>query len=180
MGHIAPEAAKRLVKDDLVTGIKLDESREIHSCDSCEYGKATRKPVAKMRKEKRAAAMGDIIHSDVWGPSPTETINRREYYSSFTDDHTRWSRLYIQRTKDETFDSYLAYEAWLDTQFGVKIKKFHSDRGGEFWSNVFDAHLAKMGTERSFTVHNTPEHNGIAERLNRTVLERVRAMLHRT
>jgi hypothetical protein len=65
MGHIAPEAAKRLVKDGLVTGIKLDGSTEIKSCESCEYAKMTRKPVAKERKEKRAAAMGDVIHSDV-------------------------------------------------------------------------------------------------------------------
>jgi mRNA-degrading endonuclease toxin of MazEF toxin-antitoxin module len=109
MGHIAPEAAKCLVKDGLVTGIKLDESTHIESCDSCRYAKTTRKPVAKVRKEKRAAAMGDLIHSDVWGPSPTEMINRREYYSSFTDDHTRWSRLYLQRTKDASFDSYQAF-----------------------------------------------------------------------
>jgi hypothetical protein len=173
MGHIAPEAAKRLVKDGLVSGIRLDASTELKSCASCEYGKMHRKP-----KEPRAAAMGDIIHSDVWGPSPTKTINGHEYYSSFTDDHTRWSRLYIQRTKDETFDLYQAYEAWLYMQFGVSIKKLHSDRGGEYWSNIFDAHLAKMGTERSFTVHDTPEHNGLSERLNRTVLECVRAMLH--
>ena len=178
MGHIAPDTAKRLVEDGIVTGIKLDTSTEIKSCASCKHGRMHRKPVAKARKEERAAAMGDIIHSDVWGPSPMKTINGREYYSSFTDDHTRWSRLYIQRTKDETFDSYQAYEAWLLTQFNVNIKKLHSDRGGEYWSNEFDAHLAKMGTERSFTVHDTPEHNGVAERLNRTVLERVRAMLH--
>jgi len=28
------------------------------------------------------------------------------------------------------------------------------------------------------TVHNTPEHNGIAERLNHTLIERVHAMMH--
>ncbi|KAJ7856382.1 hypothetical protein B0H14DRAFT_3865000 [Mycena olivaceomarginata] len=73
----------------------------------------------------------------MWGPSQTQTINRREYYASFTDDHNRWSRLHIQRSKDETFDSYKAYETFdsykayeavLLTQFGVKIKKLHSDR----------------------------------------------------
>jgi hypothetical protein len=75
IGHIAPEATKCLVKDGLVTGIKLDDSTEIRSCDPCKYVKMTRKPVAKMCKEGCAAGMGDIIHSDVWGPSPTKTIN---------------------------------------------------------------------------------------------------------
>jgi transposase InsO family protein len=84
----------------------------------------------------------------------------------------------LQHTKDETFDSYQAYEAWLATQFKAPIKKLHSDRGGEFWSKAFDAHLAKKGTEWSFTVHNTPEHNGVPERLNRTLLEHVCTILH--
>src|SRR6202522_2451734 len=35
-----------------------------------------------------------------------------------------------------------------------------------------------MGTIQNLTVHDTPEHNGVAERLNRTLLEKVRAMLH--
>jgi hypothetical protein len=61
--------------------------------------------------------------------------------------------------KSEAFDAYKAYEAELLRQKGIQIKKLFSDRGGEF-------------------VHDTPEHNGIAERLNRTLLEKVRAMLH--
>ncbi|KAJ7726794.1 hypothetical protein B0H16DRAFT_1471263 [Mycena metata] len=72
--HMSP----RLVKDGLVTGIKLNGSSEMKSCASCEYGKMHRKPVGKIRKEERAAAMGDLIHSDVWGPSPTRTINGRD------------------------------------------------------------------------------------------------------
>jgi hypothetical protein len=42
----------------------------------------------------------------------------------------------------------------------------------------FTAHLEKRGTIRKLTVHDTPEHNGIAERLNGVLLERVRAMMH--
>nr|GAT43935.1 polyprotein [Mycena chlorophos] len=178
LGHVAPDAAKRLVSEGHVTGVKIDPASTIASCNSCSYAKMSRKAVAKERKAPRSTAMGQLIFSDVWGPSPVQTINRREYYSSFTDDNTRWVRLYLQRTKDQTFDSYRAYEAWLWTQFGVKVKKLHSDRGGEYKSEEFNAHLAKNGTERGFMVHDTPEHNGVAERLNRTLLERVRAMLH--
>ena len=52
-----------------------------------------------------------------------------------------------------------------------------SDRGGEFLSNEFTNHLKKNGTLQSLTVHDTPEENGIAERLNRTLLEHTSAML---
>jgi hypothetical protein len=83
-------------------------------------------------------------------------------------------------TKDETLDQYKAYEAWLKTQYGVSIKVFHSDRGGEFMSNAFSEHLQKAGTIRRLMVHDTPEYNGVAERLNRTLIEKVRALLHDT
>ncbi|KZP11548.1 hypothetical protein FIBSPDRAFT_800149, partial [Athelia psychrophila] len=85
MGHIAPEAAKRMVTGGSVLGIKLDPSSAIQSCDSCEYAKATRKPIAKVKETPRAPAFGKIIHSDVWGPSPVQTPGKREYYITFVD-----------------------------------------------------------------------------------------------
>ena len=56
---------------------------------------------------------------------------------------------------------------------GDTHQKLHTNRGGEYLSKEFSNHLAKSGTKRNLTVHNTPEHNGVAERLNCTLLERV-------
>src|ERR1700678_3136085 len=142
MGHIAPEVARALVKKGLVVGFKLDESSQmLKLCDACEYGKAHRKPIKKERKAPRAAKIGDKIHSDVWGPSPVCTMGGREYYSSFTDDHSRYTHLYLQRLKSETFDSYKRFEAFLLRQKGVHIKKLHTDRGGEYLSTEFSTHV---------------------------------------
>src|ERR1700678_2242173 len=84
----------------------------------------------------------------------------------------------LPSTKDETINFYRLYEAWLSTQYNVRIKSLRSDRGGEYLSEEFSNHLKKAGTMRKLTVHDTPEHNGVAEHLNRTLLEKVRAMLH--
>ena len=70
------------------------------------------------------------------------------------------------------------FEAWLRTQFNTPLKRLHSDRGGEYLSDKFSKHLKANGTERKLTVHDTPEHNGLAEQLNRRYIERTRAMLH--
>ena len=51
-------------------------------------------------------------------------------------------------------------------------------RGGEYLSKEFIKHLAKHGTEQKLTVHDTPEENGVAEVLNRVIVERMRAILH--
>src|ERR1700678_315773 len=147
-------------------------------CESCEWEKGERKAISKIRETERHTTVGEEIHSDLWGPAPVESINHKRYYVSFTDDYSRDTNVYFLHTKDETFNAYQTYEAWLSNQFEAKIKSLRSDRGGEYLSVEFSAHLKKVGTVRRLTAHDTPEHNGVAERLNRTLLEKVRPMLH--
>ena len=124
MGHIAPEAAKMLVEKGLVEGFKLDTSSQMpKSCDACEYGKAHRKPVKKECEAPKAAKIGDEVHSDVWGPSPVQTMGSRENYSTFMDDYSRFTKLYLQCLKSKTFQSYKQYEAFLLCQKEAHIKK---------------------------------------------------------
>ena len=162
----------------VVEGLKLNEASTIHSCDSCEYGKAHRKPISKIQNAPRPLNIGDEIHTDIWGPSPVKTMGGREYYTGYTDGHSSFSKVYLMHLKSDTFETFKRYEALLMRQKGARIKRLISDRGGEYLSTDFSDHLQKEGILRNLTVHDTPEHNGIAERLNRTLLEKVRAMLH--
>jgi hypothetical protein len=178
LGHISHDRAKLLVAKGLVEGVILDLQSEASVCESCEWAKGTRKVIVKAREGERCGTVGDEIHSDLWGPAPVETLGKKRYYISFTDDHTRYTNVYFLHTKDEAFKFYRFYEAWLSTQYHVRIKCLNSDRGGEYLLKEFSDHLKKAGTTRRLTVHDTPEHNGVAERGNRTNLEIVRAMLH--
>jgi transposase InsO family protein len=82
-------------------------------------------------------------------------------------------------TKDEALEAYKSFEAWALMQQHCKgIKTLHLDRGGEYLSKVFDQHLAAAGTTQKLTTHDTPQLNGVAEWLNRTLLERIRAFTH--
>jgi hypothetical protein len=162
-----------------VEGVKLDPLHEtMGQCESCEYAKATCKPIGKIHEPKHCEKFGDEVHTDLWGPSPIQTIGKKLYYASFTDDYTGYTHLYLQATKSETLDSYKEYEAWVQNQKGATVKRLRSDRGGEYLSDEFTCHLKSKGTERKLTVHDTPQHNGVAKRLNRTLAERVRAVLH--
>jgi transposase InsO family protein len=100
-----------------------------------------------------------------------------DIFFTFTDDATRFTIVYLLRTKDEVLETYKSFEAWALTQQHCKaIKVLRSDRRGEYLSGAFDNHLAAAGTARKLTMHDTPQLNGMAERLNRTLLERVRAL----
>ena len=178
LGHISAEAIRNLIRANAVTGIQLLNPQSSFICNSCHYAKTTRKPISKERRSSPAQAFGDEIHSDLWGPSPVSTIGGRKYYVTFTDDYSRYSTLELLRSKDETFGAYKAYTAWAKTQHGAQIKRLRSDRGGEYTSNEFTKFLQEQGTERRLTTHDTPQHNGVAESLNRRLVERVRAILH--
>jgi hypothetical protein len=147
-------------------------------CDSCAYAKATRLPIAKVHEGERASCTGEKIHSDVWGPAKTATKKGKRYYVTFIDDFSRWLHIEFLESKSDVFNAYKRFEAWCETQFGVRIKVLHSDRGGEYTGNEFQDYLKSRGTEIQLTVHDTPQHNGVAERRNRTIVERVRALLH--
>ncbi|KAF7779102.1 hypothetical protein Agabi119p4_3447 [Agaricus bisporus var. burnettii] len=178
LGHISPIAAEKLVNDELITGIKLIKGKPDASCNSCAYAKATRQPIAKAREGERATRVGEEIHTDVWGPARVATKKGRHYYVTFTDDYSRWTHIEFLTNKSNVFDTYKRFEAWCKTQFDVRIKVLHSDRGGEYTSEEFQRYLKSRGTEIKLTVHDTPQHNGVAERRNCTIVERVRALLH--
>ncbi len=85
--------------------------------------------------------------------------------------------IYLLTNKSDAFEAYKSFVAWVETQIKTRIKVLHSDRGGEYLSEEFNLFLEEKGMERKLTVHDTPEENGVAEQLNRMLVERVRVML---
>ena len=82
------------------------------------------------------------------------------------------------RQKSETFLAYQQFEVWLDRQLVAKIHMLHSDQGGEYLSNEFFLYLKQQGMAQRLTADDMPQHNGVAEQLNQTILKCVRALLH--
>jgi hypothetical protein len=65
----------------------------------------------------------------------------------------------------------------VEKSTGQKVKTLRSDNGGEYTSNEFEAYLREEGIKHEVTVPHTPEQNGVAERMNRTIVEVARCML---
>ncbi|KAJ3475523.1 hypothetical protein NLI96_g11784 [Meripilus lineatus] len=178
LGHISYRYLKKLHSSGSLKGLVLDPNRmEETECPSCIKAKITRAPIEKSRASPRAMKFGDLIHMDVWGPARVRTIHHSLYTLTIIDDATCWLEAPLMKSKDEAFAKYVSYQTLTKTQHGVTFKVVHSDRGGEFLSNEFTNYLQSEGTERRLTVHDTPEHNGVAERTHRTIFEMVRACM---
>ncbi len=61
---------------------------------------------------------------------------------------------------------------------GSRLKALRTDNGGEYLSTEFKNYLAENGIEHQLTVAYTPQQNGVAEWMNRTLVDLVRSMLH--
>ena len=86
--------------------------------------------------------------------------------------------MHLLRKKREAPKAYKEFDAWCETQLNARIKILNSDRGGEYQGADFVDYLKSRGTEQKLNVHDTPQHAGVAEHRNRTIAERIRALLH--
>ena len=154
------------VKSGAIEGIQLIDDGSAIICNLCEYAKTMCKPIQKERDTPLADVFGMEVHTDLWGPSPTPSLGGRKYYVTFTDDHMRYTSAKILRSKDQMLSVYKAYAVWAHTQHRARIKRLCSERGGEYTGTDFTVFLQGEGTEHQLTMHDTPQHNGVAEALN--------------
>ena len=176
LAHISPASIIKAVKDGTFTGINIDINSQVTECEVCLRAKAKRKDIAKVHIDPRTTEPGHV-HADCWGPTSPLAKGGYDSFVLLTEIATRFRHTALMKGKKLAFDHYKGFEAWLENQHNIRTRKFHSDRGGEFLGEESDRHLERKGTERSATAHDTPEHNGIAERGNQTIVERARAML---
>lgn len=85
--------------------------------------------------------------------------------------------VYMLRTKDEALAHFKTFKAQVEKESNQVIKVLHTDREGKFCSNNFKTFYEEMGIVRHFTAPYTPQHNGVVERRNRTVLAMGRSLL---
>ncbi|GKD09664.1 gag-pol polyprotein [Tanacetum coccineum] len=85
--------------------------------------------------------------------------------------------VYPIKKKSDVFEVFKVYKARVELDSGKKIKCLRTNNGGEYTSDEFDTFCRQEGIKRQFTTAYTPQQNGMAERMNRTLLERARAML---
>ena len=100
-----------------------------------------------------------------------------EYFLTLTDDHTRYSWVYMLKTKDQAFEYFQEWKALVEKQSKYKLKTLRTDNGGEYTSKRFEQYLKAEGIRHEKTIPKTPEQNGVSERLNRTLVEGARSML---
>lgn len=148
---------------------------EVIRCEICVQGKMHRSRFT-LRSEHRATEVGGIIHSDL-ATFPVTSREGFKYYVSFIDDYSKVSLAYLLKYKSQTFTAFQHFHAFFENHTKTRVRCFRSDNGGEFTSKEFTTYLATHGIAFIPGPPHSTELNGVAERLNRTVGERIRCLL---
>ncbi|GJZ20576.1 retrotransposon protein, putative, ty1-copia subclass [Tanacetum coccineum] len=119
-------------------------------------------------------------HTDVCGPFRIVSRQGASYFVTFTDDFSRYGYVYLLKHKHEVFETFKVFQKEVENQLGKTIKSLCSDRGGEYMSQEFLDHLKEHRIIAHHTPPYTPQHNGVSERRNRTLLDMVRSMMSQT
>ncbi|GJZ97609.1 retrovirus-related pol polyprotein from transposon TNT 1-94 [Tanacetum coccineum] len=171
LGHMSEQGMKILVERKLIPGITKV------SLPFCEYCVISKQHRLKFKaSNSRSVSVLELVHSDVW-QAPVQSLGGAKYFVSFIDDYSRRCWVYPIKKKSDVFEVFKVYKARVELDSGKKIKCLRTDNGGEYTGDEFDTFCRQEGIKRQFTTAYTPQQNGVAERMNRTLLERARAML---
>ncbi|KAF2345651.1 Integrase catalytic core [Trinorchestia longiramus] len=174
--HLGFDNLKKLKSLDLVRGFDCSLGNENIFCENCCDGKSHRLPFSRVDQRKVRKPL-ELIHSDVCGKINPSFLGGGSYSVTFTYDYSRYTWVYIIKNKSDVFGVFTEFKALVENYYDHKIKILRTDNGGEYVSTDFERFLKVNGIVHQKTVPKTPEQNGVAERMNRTIFEAVRAML---
>ncbi|CAI7887151.1 unnamed protein product [Closterium sp. NIES-54] len=125
------------------------------------------------------------LHMDVWGPARVHGQGHERYFLLVVDDYSRYTTVFPLRSKGDVTEVLIDWicgaRRQLSESFGsdLPVLRLHSNRGGEFFSDLLRAFCRSEGIRQTFTLPASPQKNGIAERRIGMVMDVTRtSMIH--
>ncbi|CAA7014375.1 unnamed protein product [Microthlaspi erraticum] len=176
LAHMSLSSMEILVRKGL---LKSEEVKQLEFCEACTMGKS-HKQSFKKAKHTTNEILG-YVHSDLWGsPNVTPSLSGARYFLTMIDNYSRKVWIYFQKTKDEAYQNFADWKVLVENQTGKKLKCLRTDNGLEFCNQQYDKLCRESGVKRHKTCLYTPQQNGVSERMNRTIMDKVKSMLQET
>lgn len=176
LGHLGLHNMKKLM--EMSTGMNLRAENIGNSdefCEICLKSKQVRTPHTETRR--RAKRCLELIHTDVCGPIEPATWDGKRYFVTFLDDFTNFVTIYLIKNKFEVPGLVKSYVQQMENKFSQRVAKIRCDNGREYANENLQNWCNEKGIEIDYTIPYTPQLNGKAERLNRSLMEKARSLI---
>ncbi|KAJ9519015.1 hypothetical protein QJQ45_026299, partial [Haematococcus lacustris] len=186
LGHASYAALSRMQSEGMVSGVPVTAAQfraaasDPAVCVGCVKGKQ-HKNVAFAGPPPNAAPVTaplGLIHMDVCGPMHAKARDGSLYVATFLDEHTKLSVCVPISSKSQVPDVVKTVIEQLETQSGFRCKAIRTDNGTEYVNSRMLEYCSSKGIVHQHSAPYSPQQNGAAERLNRTIFEKARSILH--
>ncbi|GAU33536.1 hypothetical protein TSUD_143290 [Trifolium subterraneum] len=151
-GHLNFKSLSMLNSKNMVLGLP-SVIAPVDTCTTCLLGKHPRSSF-KSNLPMRSSEVLNVVHSDICGPIDV-----------------------LSTAKSEAFEVFKRFKTLVEKQSDKSIKVLITDGGGEYTSKEFENYCKDQGIIHEVTTPYTPQHNGLAERRNRSILDMARSMV---
>eukprot|EP00877_Chromochloris_zofingiensis_P014640 jgi/Chrzof1/942/Cz01g34180.t1 len=176
-GHLSYQNMAKV--PNLVTGVQVPteafQAAGQQVCEPCLLGKQTRLSFPESETVRQQPL--ELVHMDLCGPLPVKSLGGSQYIATFLDDYTGLSVVALLKQKSDISKVVPDVFNMLEKQSNNQVKGVRTDNGGEYVNNVLNSYYSSKGIIAQHTVPYSPQQNGKAERLNRTLLDKARSML---
>ncbi|KEP45242.1 putative Pol-like polyprotein/retrotransposon, partial [Rhizoctonia solani 123E] len=177
LGHANQQVLEKMEKEAKAGEMPvIAESPKDYFCEACVQAKQHKTPFPK-ESETKFTQVGELVVSDIWGPSQVQSLQGNSYFCIFIDAYSRFSAVYFMKSNKETREHYKSFEALIRTQTGNSIKRLRSDEGKEYVNQELKSYVQSQGTIQELTAPHSSSSNSMAERLMRILLDYAQAAL---
>lgn len=149
------------------------------ACGPCMEGKATRGPF-KQTSKPRSRRVAEMLHTDIAGPVKECGLNGEKYFMTVLDDYSHFSVVFPLVQKSQATEKLIEYIRRLENETGNTVQRIRCDHGGEYTANKLKDFCKIKGISLEYTLPYTKQSNGVAERLNRSLCDKVRTLFAET
>ena len=173
-GHISYGGLKTLQDKKLVSGFFPDRTFPKPDCIACTQAKLTHKPFPSTAT--RTKGIGNLTHMDLWGKYEIHSIHGNQYYILLIDDYSRYVTVQFLKSKNQATQHICDYMTHLSVR-NFAPQAIRVDRGSEFLNKDLLNWCKERGIDIEPTAPYSPSQNGVAERMNRTLVELAHGMI---
>jgi hypothetical protein len=137
LGHVGMKKLNRLIKHDLVRGLKDVIFEKDKLCSACQAEKqvGNNHPKKSMMSTSKAF---ELLHMDLFGPTTYTSIGGNKYGFVIVDDFIRYTWVFFLVDKSDAFATFKTFIKRIHNEFETTIKKVRSDNGSEFKNTRVD------------------------------------------